>query len=61
MFFPIEKLHEYLNYDHETGVFTWIKKSAKNVMAGSIAGTVKTVRANKEGLSFRYRYIKLGG
>ncbi len=61
MFFPIEKLHEYLNYDPETGVFTWIKKSAKNVMAGSIAGTVKTVRANKEGLSIRYRYIKLEG
>lgn len=59
MFFPIEKLHEYLNYDPDTGVFTWIKKSAKNVMAGSIAGTVKTVRANKEGLSIRYRYIKL--
>jgi hypothetical protein len=61
LFFPIEKLHEYLNYDPETGVFTWIKKSAKNVMAGSIAGTVKTVRANKEGLSIRYRYIKLEG
>ena len=61
MFFPIEKLHEYLNYDPDTGVFTWIKKSAKNVMAGSIAGTVKTVRANKEGLSIRYRYIKLEG
>lgn len=61
MFFPIEKLHEYLNYDPETGVFTWIKKSAKNVMAGSIAGTVKTVRANKDGLSIRYRYIKLEG
>ena len=30
-------------------------------MAGSIAGTVKTVRANKEGLSIRYRYIKLEG
>lgn len=61
MFFPIEKLHEYLNYDPDTGVFTWIKKSAKNVMAGSIAGTVKTVRANKAGLSIRYRYIKLEG
>jgi hypothetical protein len=61
MTFPIEKLHEYLNYDPNTGVFKWIKKSAKNVMAGSIAGTVKTARTNKEGLSIRYRYIKLEG
>jgi hypothetical protein len=55
----VEKLREYLNYDPDTGVFTWIKKSSKNVMAGSIAGTVKTIRANKDGLSIRYRYIKL--
>ena len=61
MSISIEKLREYLNYDPDTGVFTWIKKSAKNVMAGSIAGTVKTTRASKEGLSIRYRYIKLEG
>lgn len=61
MSISIEKLREYLSYDPDTGVFKWIKKSAKNVMAGSIAGTVKTVRANKEGLSVRYRYIKLDG
>ena len=57
----IEKFHEYLNYDPDTGVFTWIKKSAKNVMAGSIAGTVKTTRTTKEGLGIRYRYIRLDG
>lgn len=57
----IEKFHEYLNYDPDTGVFTWIKKSAKNVMAGSIAGTVKTTRMTKDGLCMRYRYIKLDG
>jgi hypothetical protein len=59
MSISIEKFYEYLNYDPDTGVFTWIKKSSKNVMAGSIAGTVKTIRANKDGLSIRYRYIKL--
>ena len=57
----IEKFREYLNYDPDTGVFTWIKKSSKNVMAGSIAGTVKTTRTTKEGLGIRYRYIKLDG
>jgi hypothetical protein len=57
----IEKFHEYLNYDPDTGVFTWIKKSSKNVMAGSIAGTVKTTRTTKDGLNIRYRYIKLDG
>ncbi len=57
----IEKFREYLNYDPDTGVFTWIKKSSKNVMAGSIAGTVKTTRTTKEGLGIQYRYIKLDG
>ena len=57
----VEKLREYLNYDPDTGVFTWIKKSSKNVMAGSIAGTVKTTRMTKDGLRMRYRYIKLDG
>lgn len=61
MSISIDKFHEYLKYDPDTGVFTWIKKSSKNVMAGSIAGTVKTTRTTKGGLSMRYRYIKLDG
>lgn len=57
----IEKLRDFLWYDPNSGVFTWIKKSAKNVMAGSIAGTVKSLRKDKNGNQIKHRYIKFLG
>jgi hypothetical protein len=34
-----ERLHELLDYDPDTGVFTWLEKRGR-VKAGDIAGTV---------------------
>lgn len=34
------ELKEYLAYDELTGVFTWIKKSAKGTIVGAKAGTI---------------------
>lgn len=35
----LEIYNEYLSYNSETGIITWIKKSSKNVIIGRIAGT----------------------
>lgn len=35
-----EELKVYLNYDKETGVFTWKKNVANNVKSGSVAGCI---------------------
>jgi HNH endonuclease len=34
------RLKEFLHYDPETGVFTWLVKPCRNILAGSIAGNV---------------------
>lgn len=38
------ELKEVLNYDQETGIFTWIKKPSKNISIGALCGSI-----NKEG------------
>lgn len=45
-----ERLKQVLHYDHETGVFTWLVKSAKNIKAGDAAGCFA---------SYGYRRIKI--
>lgn len=35
-----ELLKEYLNYCTDTGIFTWIKKSGKKTVIGSVAGSI---------------------
>ena len=42
-------LKEILNYDPDTGIFTWKKKTWKNITVGKVAGCSK----------FRYTYIKV--
>ena len=36
-----QRIKELLHYDGETGIFRWIKKPAKRILTGSIAGTVR--------------------
>ncbi len=45
----LEKVREYIHYDPETGILTWKKKPAKNIEAGTRAGSLK---------SNGYRYIR---
>ena len=36
----MQNIKEYLSYDPETGIFTWVKKPAKGITINSIAGCV---------------------
>lgn len=55
-----EEVFEKLDYDPGTGIFTWKIDAAKNVKAGSIAGTFKGVRLNKKtGEYTRYMYLRI--
>ena len=36
---PLEKLKEYLYYNPDTGILTWIKKPANSVEVGQEAGS----------------------
>lgn len=46
----VERVREYLHYDAFTGILTWKKKSAKNTIIGSRAGSFKA--------SVGYRFIR---
>ena len=35
---PLEELREFLSYDWRTGIFYWLKRPAKNVQVGDVAG-----------------------
>ena len=37
---PLEELKEFLDYNPETGIFTWIKKPNKTIRVGQVAGTM---------------------
>ncbi len=50
---PLEELKEFLDYNANTGIFTWIKKPCKKINVGQQAGT-----ANKDGyiqIVFKHR------
>ena len=49
-----------LSYDAETGIFTWKVDVARNVKAGSIAGSFKNTRtSNTAGKKANYLYIRI--
>ena len=39
---PLEELKEFLDYNPDTGIFTWIKKPSYRVKVGQVAGTMNT-------------------
>lgn len=47
-----ERLMEVLDYNQETGVFTWVKPTGYRAKAGDVAGAVGTIG---------YRHIKIEG
>jgi len=55
----IEDLKNALSYDPETGVFVWKISPAKNVKAGTVAGTLKRVGKDRNGAEIRYCYLRL--
>ena len=39
---PLEELKEFLDYNPDTGIFTWIKKPSKKIKVGQQAGKMHT-------------------
>lgn len=55
-----ERVAEVLDYNPDTGAFTWKIDISKNVKAGMIAGCFKGARASvKTGKQTRYLYVRL--
>jgi hypothetical protein len=40
MILTAQKVREILHYDPDTGVWTWLRPPAKNILVGSVAGTI---------------------
>ena len=50
---PLEELKEFLDYNPDTGIFTWIKKPNKRIKVGQVAG-----RTNAKGyIQIRFKGI----
>ena len=39
---PLEELKEFLDYNPDTGIFTWIKKPRQGIRVGQVAGTMSS-------------------
>ena len=39
---PLEELKEFLDYNPDTGIFTWIKKPNRRIKVGQVAGKMST-------------------
>jgi hypothetical protein len=56
----LEDVSSKINYDPETGLFTWKVDAARNVKAGSAAGSFKNTRSsNTSGKKTNYLYIRI--
>ena len=50
---PLEELKEFLDYNPDTGIFTWIKKPSRKIKVGQVAG-----RASANGyVRIKFKYI----
>ena len=52
---PLEELKEFLDYNPDTGIFTWIKKPNRRVKVGQVAGTMTSkgyVRIQFKGIRY---------
>lgn len=53
------EVNEKLEYNPETGKFTWRIDASKNIKAGAEAGTFKRARTDRDGRGLWYKYIRL--
>jgi len=53
-----EDVNKAINYDPDTGIFTWKLDASRNVKANSVAGTFKSCRHRSTGQVKSYLYIR---